>query len=238
MASEPARFTVAVIIPALNEEEAVGDVVRAVPRQRIDEIIVVDNGSTDATDQVATAAGARVVREDRRGYGYACLAGANEADSDVLVFLDADGTFDPAELSGLVAPIASGEADLVLGSRELGVAHQGALLPHQRFGNWLAVAILRWVHHLPITDLGPYRAIRAQALRDMAMSELTYGWTVEMMVKAAQIGLRVAEVPVSCRPRQGGESKVAGNLRGSVLAGYRIISVALRHARGGPVHDG
>ena len=225
-------MNIAVVIPALNEESAVGVVVSRISRQDATQVVVVDNGSTDRTADVAGAAGAHVVREERRGYGYACLAGAKFADSaDILVFLDADGSFAPQQIPALVAPIAEGRADLVLGSRELGDASQGALLPHQRFGNWLAGRLLRALYGLCVTDLGPFRAIRREVLERMDMSEMTYGWPVEMMVKAALMGCRIEEVPVSYRPRMGGRSKVAGTIRGSVLAGYGILRVTLKHAR-------
>lgn len=221
---------VAVIIPALNEEESVAHVIADVPPDLIYEIIVVDNGSTDRTAEVARAAGARVVREERRGYGYACLAGAEAAESEVLVFLDADGSFAPREISALVKPILEGRADLVLGSRELGEMEKGAIFPHQRFGNWLAVRLLRHLYGLEVTDLGPFRAIRRAAFEGLGMSEMTYGWPTEMMVKSARLGYRTVEVPVSYRPRLGGRSKVAGTVKGTVLAGYCIISTTLKHA--------
>ena len=220
----------AVIIPALNEEESVGQIVRWVPRASVSEVIVVDNGSTDGTADAARTAGARIVREERRGYGYACMAGAKATDANALVYLDADGSFDPREIPTLLAPILRDRADLVLGSRELGESSKGAILAHQRFGNRLATLLLRLLYGLRVTDLGPFRAIQRELLERLAMSEMTYGWTVEMMVKAARLGARIVEVPVDYRPRMGGRSKISGTIRGSILAGYFIIATALRHA--------
>jgi glycosyltransferase involved in cell wall biosynthesis len=220
-----------VIIPALNEEAAVAQVVMQALRQpQVCEVIVVDNGSTDRTGEVAAAAGARVVREARRGYGYACLAGAQAAKGQALVFLDADGSFDAVEIPILAEPILLDQADLVLGSRELG-SGKDAILPHQRFGNWLTVALIRWLFGLRVTDLGPFRAIPRDQLERLAMSEMTFGWPIEMMVKAARIGYRIVEVPVSYHPRVAGKSKVSGTIRGSLMAGYCILSTTLRHAR-------
>jgi len=221
--------TVTVIIPALNEESAIGSVVGAVPTGAGDEVIVVDNGSTDGTATAAAAAGARVVAEPRRGYGWACRAGAAAAGGEILVFIDGDGSFDPGQIPVVTGPILQGKADLVLGSRAVGGASR-AVLPHQRVGNWLAVQLLRQFYGLPVTDLGPFRAIRAASLQSLQMEEMTYGWPIEMMVKAAQTGCRVVEVAVSYGPRQGGQSKVSGTVRGSLLAGYRILRVLWRHA--------
>jgi glycosyltransferase involved in cell wall biosynthesis len=219
---------VSVVIPALNEEGAVGGVVERVRAQGPYDVIVVDNGSTDGTARVASAAGARVVAEPRRGYGWACLAGATAASGQVLVFMDADGTFEAAEIPALVGPILDGQADLVLGSRVLAQGHNEAVLPHQRFGNWLAVTLLRSCCGAQVTDLGPFRAIRREVLLGMQMSERTYGWPTEMMVKAVRMGCRTVEVPVTSRPRVAGRSKVSGTVKGSILAGYHIIRVIAR----------
>ncbi len=223
---------ISVIIPALNEEGAVAQVVQRVQQQGTHEVIVVDNGSTDGTAQAAASAGAQVVSEPHQGYGAACLAGARASSKQVLVFMDADGTFDAAEISSLVAPILGGQADLVLGSRVLHGGGGLAVLPHQRFGNWLSVRLLRTVYGLQVTDLGPFRAIRRDLLFRLQMSEMTYGWPTEMMIKAQRMGCRIAEVPVHARPRVAGRSKVSGTVRGSVLAGYHILRVILKHGLG------
>jgi rSAM/selenodomain-associated transferase 2 len=214
---------IAVIIPAYNEAASIGRVLDDLPA--VAQVVVVDNGSSDATTAVARAHGARVVHEPRRGYGAACLAGmaALDRDAEIVVFLDADYSDHPEELPRLVAPILSGEADLVVGSRILGQREPGALPPHARWGNGLAVALLRLLYGVRFTDLGPFRAIRASSLRALGMGDPDYGWTVEMQARAARAGLRVIEVPVSYR-RRIGRSKVSGTVRGSVLAGYKILT--------------
>ena len=225
---------VAIIIPALNETATIADLVAETRRQGVAWVIVVDNGSTDGTAGAARTAGAEVVSEPRRGYGYACAAGAGRAldlGAATLVFMDGDGSARPAELARLLGPLAAGAADLVLGSRVLGGAEPGALAPHQRFGNALSAALMRRLYGLAVTDLGPYRAIRADLLRALEMREMTYGWPTEMTVKAARRGARVVEVPVSWANRRAGRSKVSGTLRGSVLAAVYILGVTLRYAR-------
>lgn len=214
---------VSVIIPVLNEETSIGKVLSAIPPW-VDEVVVVDNGSTDRTAEVARSHGARVVVEDRRGYGSACLAGLKSlSDPDVVVFLDGDFSDDPGEMALLVDPIASGEADLVIGSRGLGNREPGALTPQARFGNWLACKLIRWLWKVQYTDLGPFRAIRASALRRLGMHDPNYGWTVEMQIKATRFNLRVREVPV-CYRRRIGKSKISGTVKGVLGAGSKILS--------------
>lgn len=222
---------VALVMPALDEEATVGDVVRAVPRDRIAEVIVVDNGSRDRTAAVAEAAGARVVREDRRGYGAACLAGVLAAHgADVIVFMDADGSDPPERLPDVLAPIERGEADLSLGVRDPRRSEPGALTPQQRFGNALAVLLMRRLAGARYTDLPPCKAITAAALERVAPRDTTYGFTIELLLRAHAERLRVVEVPIPCRRRRGGASKVSGTVRGTVLAGVKILSAVWRHA--------
>ncbi len=220
---------IAVVIPALDEEQAIGRVIADIP-DFVDEIMVVDNGSFDATAAVARAAGARVVTEPERGYGAACLAGIAALNApDIIVFLDGDYSDDPARMAALVEPILSGKVDLVIGSRTLGRAEPGALAAHQRFGNWLACRLIRLIWGVRFTDLGPFRAIDTRALEKLAMSERTFGWTVEMQIKSAALGLRLMEIPVSYRPRIG-RSKITGTIRGSFYAGSTILILIARSA--------
>jgi glycosyltransferase involved in cell wall biosynthesis len=230
-----------VILPARNEEIPLPGVLAEIPVEGIDWVVVVDNGSTDRTAKVARQAGAVIVAEPRAGYGFACAAGvraAAERGADLLVFLDADGSFDPAQIPDLLAPIRSGQADLVLGSRRAGGMERGAMPAHARFGNGLVALLMRLLYGLQVTDLGPFRAIRAGLLAQLAMREMTYGWPTEMMVKAARQGARVVEVPVRYRVRRGGRSKVSGTLRGTLLATYYILFVTLRYAFGRKGNEG
>ncbi len=220
---------VTAIIPALDEEDAIGGTVSRLSRDLVHEIIVVDNGSRDRTAERAAAAGARVVAEARRGYGSACLAGVRAAAAaNVLVFLDGDGSDVPEDITHVLRPILEGKADLVLGSRTLGDREPGSLSAHQVAGNWIVLTLLRLLTGVRLTDLGPFRAIRSEAMAQLDMCHPTYGWPVEMVVKAVRRGLRIAEVPVGTR-RRIGRSKVAGTVRGSVLAGYHLIATVLRY---------
>ena len=218
------------IIPALDEEAAIGGVVQAVPRDLVQEVIVVDNGSRDRTAAMAHAAGATVIPEQQRGYGAACLAGARAArQADILVFLDGDGSDDPAEIHHVLQPILAGQADVVLGSRVAGQGDQSGLTPQQRVGNFVVTALVRLLYGLTLTDIGPFRAITCTTFQALGMEHKTYGWPVEMVVKAAKKGCRVKEIPVSCHKRLG-RSKVAGTVKGSMLAGYHLLRTTLRYA--------
>lgn len=226
------RMRVTAIIPALDEEGAIGETVAGLDRALVHEIIVVDNGSQDRTAEQAAAAGARVVFEPRRGYGNACLAGVRAAENPaVIVFLDGDGSDVPEDLPRVLEPIQRGTADFVLGSRLQGRRERGSLSAHQLWGNRVVLVLLRWLYGVRLTDFGPFRAIRADALGRLGMSHPTYGWPIEMVVKAAKHGLRIAEVPVNYR-RRIGRSKVAGTVRGSLLAGYHLIATVVRYAWG------
>lgn len=222
---------VAIIIPALNEEATIASVVSLVPKDITEQIIVVDNASTDATAEQAIAAGARVVHEPRIGYGAACYAGFQAAsEADVVVFMDGDGVVAPIQIKDLLAPISADKADLVLGSRTRGRREPGALLVHARIGNWLASQLMRWLYGLSVTDLSPFRAIRTKVLHALDMQEMTYGWPTEMMIKAAKRGYRIVEVPVDYFRRAGGRSKISGTLRGTIMAGYYILGTTVKHA--------
>jgi len=220
---------ISVVIPTLNEESAIVEVVSAVPADRVHEIIVVDNGSTDDTANRASSAGARVIRESRLGYGSACLAGAKAAArADVIVFLDGDRSDDPEQLPAIAGPVLDNRADLVIGSRIKGVLEKGAMPLHGRLGNGFIVCLLRLFYGANITDIGSFRAIKTQTLRDLNMEQMTYGWPVEMVVKAARKGLRIQSVPINYRKRIG-KSKVTGTLRGTILATYYMFLIPLKY---------
>lgn len=220
---------ISVIIPALNEEESIGPVVASMPWHLIAECIVVDNGSTDSTASVAAQAGARVITSPR-GYGAACSAGTRAAlsGSSILVYMDGDGSDIIADLPRLVAPIESGEADFVLGSRIQGRREAGSMLPSQVFAGRFVGLSLRLTQGTRYTDMGPFRAIRRSSLEQMGMSEMTYGWSLEMQIKAAQHRLRIREIPVDYRRRIGGTSKVSGDMAASFRAATRILEVLFR----------
>ncbi len=223
----------AVVIPALNEAGAIAGVVSAALAEGVQWVIVADNGSSDETASHARLAGARVVSEPRRGYGYACAAGSRAAlalGAEAIVYLDGDFSSLPSEMSRLREPLEAGRADLVLGSRTLGHIAAGAMLPHQRFGNALSSRLMSALYGVRVSDLGPYRAIRSDLLARLQMREMTFGWPAEMMVKSARRDARILEAPVSWHPRHSGQSKVSGSVRGSLLAAYYILGVTLRYA--------
>lgn len=227
---------IAVIIPALNEEASIGLVLSHIPHELQATVIVCDNGSSDRTASVAAEHGAIVVQEKERGYGAACLRALAEArlhSPEVAVFIDADYSDIPEEMTLLLAPILSGESDMVIGSRRLGIAfgmvEPGALLPQARFGNWLATRLMRWIWGANFTDLGPFRAIRWKALETLQMEDRNFGWTVEMQIKAARARLRSTEIPVSYRVRVG-VSKITGTVKGAIKAGYKILWTIAKYA--------
>ena len=220
---------VTLVIPALDEAAVIGDVVARVPPAVVDDIIVVDNVSVDATAAVAAAAGARVVREPHRGYGAACWAGVSavSSDTEVVAFLDGDGSQSPEELTAVLEPIVRGHADVVLGARRFGRGHPA----HAALGSRLVARFISWRHGVRLTDIAPFRAIRVDVLRRLDMRDRAYGWPVEMVAKAAARGARIVEVPVSHAPRQAGRSKVSGTLVGSLRASYAFLVVAVRASR-------
>jgi glycosyltransferase involved in cell wall biosynthesis len=220
----------ALIVPALNEEQVIAATLAAIPPGVFRLVIVADNGSTDRTAEIARACGATVVVEPERGYGAACLRAlaALPPEIEAVVFLQADLSEDPSEAPKLLGPIERGEADLVLGSRILRRAEQGALLPHQAFGNWLTTTLIRLLYGHRYTDLCAYRAVSRAALDRLNMRDRNYGWTVEMQVRALEQGLRILEVPVSYRKRFAGVNKVSGNLRASLRAGWIILRTVFR----------
>ncbi|GAB3811047.1 glycosyltransferase family 2 protein [Pontibacter rugosus] len=226
---------ISVIIPAYNEENSIALVLQDIPAGTVDEVIVVNNNSTDRTAAVATAAGATVLQEPEPGYGNACLKGIayvaakpKEAQPDIVVFLDGDYSDYPEELLQLVAPILKGDAEMVIGSRAIGKRAKGAMMPQQIFGNWLATNLLRIFYGAHYTDLGPFRAIKFSTLIALGMKDKTYGWTVEMQAKAAKQKVKYTEVPVTYRKRIG-TSKISGTMKGTLMAGYKIILTIFRY---------
>ncbi len=220
---------VSVVIPTHNEAQAIGHVLADLPAELVSEVIVVDSNSTDGTPELAQKMGARVIVEPRRGYGRACLTGLAEAQSpDVVVFLDGDYSDRPSELAIVLAPILEGRADITLGSRFGGKNNPGALPWHQAFGNRLAAGLIRLLYGVKISDLGPFRAARADVLRTLALEENTYGWAVEMIVKGAVAGYRIEEVSVSYFPRIG-KSKISGTVKGTLGAAWFILSRIVRY---------
>ena len=225
----PAPPRISVIIPVFNEQDAIEKVIGDIPSHLPTEIIVVDNGSTDQTAKLAAAMGARIVRENHRGYGSACLAGiAATNNPDIVVFLDGDYSDHPNEMPDLIAPILKNRADLVIGSRVLGNSEPGALMIQARFGNRLATSLIKILFGVSYTDLGPFRAIRYRALMDLNMRDKTFGWTVEMQVKAAKQALKIQEVPVSYRKRIG-VSKITGTIEGTLKAGWKILFTIFKY---------
>jgi glycosyltransferase involved in cell wall biosynthesis len=220
-----ARPRIALVIPTLNEAEAIGGVLAAVPRDIVDEIIVADSSSTDGTAEIAEASGARVVILSERGYGRACRAGAEAAgDCEIIVFLDGDGSDCPELIPRLVAPIIEGDCDFVIGSRTRGTRQPGSMNANQLIAGRVIGAALRLLYGVRYTDMCPFRAIRRDALMRLGMREETYGWNLEMQMRAARAGMRIVELPVTHRRRAGGASKVSGNLRGTIRAGWRILA--------------
>jgi glycosyltransferase involved in cell wall biosynthesis len=228
---------IAAVIPALNEAPSIARVVKGLREQALlatGDVIVVDNGSTDGTGEIARSAGARVVREERRGYGYACLAGVLAArDAEVIVLLDGDAADDPNDLSQVLEPLLAGEADLVVGSRTLSSRARGSMTWQQIFGNHLAAFLMRAIYRVRVSDVGPFRAIRRDDLLALEMREMTYGWPSEMIAKSARAGYRYREVPVRYHRRLG-VSKVGDTLVGSLKVGWHIVSTILRYSRWTP----
>lgn len=228
------QYNIVVIIPAYNEENAVANVINDIPKKWVREIIVVNNNSNDATKENAITAGATVLDEPKQGYGNACLKGIEYINKmhpapEIVVFLDADYSDHPEELPRLVKPIIKQGYDMVIGSRALGSKENGSMTPQQVFGNWLATRMIRLLFNKKYTDLGPFRAIKYNSLVQIDMQDKTYGWTVEMQVKAAKLGLKTTEEPVQYRKRIG-FSKISGTVRGTILAGYKIITTILKYA--------
>lgn len=224
---------IVVLIPAYNEENSVGKVIADIPKNLVSEIIVVNNNSNDQTAIIAAQAGATVIDQPAQGYGNACLKGLEyiaqkSQQPDIVVFLDADYSDYPEEISKVLQPILEEEVDMVIGSRTIGKKEKGSMTPQQIFGNWLATWLIKWLYGVVYTDLGPFRAIRYRSLLQIDMEDKTYGWTVEMQVKAAKLGLKTKEIAVSYRTRIG-HSKISGTIKGTILAGYKIITTIFKY---------
>jgi glycosyltransferase involved in cell wall biosynthesis len=236
-----AANNIAIIIPALNEEDALQQLLAEIPQDFAQWIIVVDNGSTDGTAAVARSAGAIVASEPTRGYGRACLKGlraATNQGAEILIFMDGDGSDDPADLPMMLAPLREGEADFVIGSRVDKRSERGAIPPQARLGNWLVSCMIRILYGVHIHDIGSFRVIRRSALDTLQMREMTFGWPVEMLVKAAREKYNIVELPIHYRRRSHGRSKVAGTVVGSVKAAYYMLSTTLRYAGGRGEREG
>ncbi len=224
---------VAIIIPALNEEAALQRLLAELPTDFARWTIVVDNGSTDRTPMVARNAGAIVASEPTRGYGRACFKGFNtavELGAEIVIFMDGDGSDDPADLPNMLMPLREGRADFVIGSRVSERSEAGAIPPQARLGNWLVSRMIQLLYSVQIHDIGSFRAVRCSTLQDLHMHEMTFGWPVEMLVKAARARYSITELPIHYRRRSHGQSKVAGTLVGSVKAAYYMLSTTLRYA--------
>lgn len=223
---------VVAVVPTLDEEQCIAEVVTGIAPY-VHTVIVVDNGSADATASRAREAGADVVSEPRRGYGRACLAGlarGRALGADIVLFLDGDGSDDPADAPRLLRPVVDGEVDIALGTRQAGLREEGAMTPVQRFGNWLAPLLMRLILRATYHDMPPFKACSMEALEALALTDTGHGFTIELLVKAHARGLAVVEIPVRCRARRGGVSKVSGNLRGASRAAVKIVSTIARHA--------
>lgn len=231
MFNKPENLRISVVIPAFNEEKSIPLVIKDIPKEWVDEVIVVSNNSTDETDEVAKEAGATVLRENRKGYGWACLLGIEYAvnqKSDIIIFLDGDYSDYPQQIPEVLAPILIDNIDLVIGSRALGVREKGSMTFPQIFGNWLATNMMRVFYGVKYTDLGPFRAIKVDKLLSLNMSDKTYGWTIEMQIKAAKNKLTQTEVPVNYKNRIG-KSKVSGTAKGTIMAGIKIIGAIFKY---------
>ena len=222
-------MSLCVIIPAFNEEESIEQVLVSIPGNYVDDIIVVDGGSTDRTVDIAEQNNARVISEHRRGYGQACTTGVQNTEAEIVIFLDADGANNPQQVIMLTDPINQENADMVLGSRLAGRIYAGAMPWHQLIGNWLSAKLISVLYGEHITDLSPFRAVRRSKLQSLHLQDMTYGYPTEMITKAMRRGWRILEVPVDCYPRTGGKSKISGTMRGTFLATLHIISTIFRY---------